>query len=1003
MNHIDDSDDGSTHYDNGTVATEDTVMPLHNRLAAELNGLSITKALLDAGLTISDVDEAIVAESEHAKAKLGTIDIEIEFGDSDDNDSVKETSSCESEDADDGYHSENDHSSRLFDDDFVLNGLHSIEDKLKDTAGPSALMPGGRPLFPPGFAVHRRSVKVAQHDLDPMIIEKERIKRERAEESLRQRVSQEDNAMVVSDDDPMNGPYTIDPMKRLRRQDKPFVQSLSTANLPDTRCGGHRAIVESDVTGASVRNRLGNPPSPTNQNLASDGDRHRSLLRSTSVGGILVRISQQSNRIASAMKGRKVGRTGTPDEQQEGSARSSLPVMITARMSKQQEARRAEIQTDVAIFQAAARLEREKRKLGLIKSGGINLGCERQQDVPVVVSSSKQVQPGSPSQDRPRFERPASSAESDSGTRLLSNEFVSSSTRNLGESETTFHSQRSGAPRFPQHNMDQRSTLEHVNFCPLRVSQSLRHLPSDESPIDTLQVNFDNAVDLPITRRSQSYVDRPSRGPSERSGKAHRTTHDGVDNSEELLDIMRGRRAAHISFRQDTCERSDSYRSQSQRSDSYRSQSQRSDSYRSQSQRSDSYRSQGQRSDSYRSQSQRSDSYRSQGQRSDSYRSQSQRSDSFQSQSHRSDSYRSQSQRSYEESPRTRSPRSYEDSHRSRCDRSQQGEEMQAPFESGDSSRRVRVLITPPLSARERCREGVQGPPFCSQQIATSPLHLRRTAQESPLISDRAGPSNRATLYSGVVDHRQGDPPRSSWSLEDAKYEYDGDSFPSVPHRRSSVARDRILRPSRHHEPEDTLHEHDRIHFPPNHHHQGRPVDRCHSHPGSSTQIDVGRREATPLRLAEGVHSGNDSPNREGQTLHENPLSRHNQRGLAEVEICPGVWRKLRGADETWEAVMAGDYIPTTCLDCCLSLLVIANAEMVVCPSCRVVSPILDEDSGFSVVTPCSSSPSPSPSSPVVSTVPRHGVGLGFLVEDLMKWQNEIKRGIDPRYGGRRR
>jgi hypothetical protein len=67
-----------------------------------------------------------------------------------------------------------------------------------------------------------------------------------------------------------------------------------------------------------------------------------------------------------------------------------------------------------------------------------------------------------------------------------------------------------------------------------------------------------------------------------------------------------------------------------------------------------------------------------------------------------------------------------------------------------------------------------------------------------------------------------------------------------------------------------------------------------------------------------------------------------------EVEISPNVWMAfLRGANETWSTVANGFYALTMCLSCDSNLLVILDAEFVLCPSCRVVSPIMDDGSGF--------------------------------------------------------
>ena len=116
------------------------------------------------------------------------------------------------------------------------------------------------------------------------------------------------------------------------------------------------------------------------------------------------------------------------------------------------------------------------------------------------------------------------------------------------------------------------------------------------------------------------------------------------------------------------------------------------------------------------------------------------------------------------------------------------------------------------------------------------------------------------------------------------------------------------------------------------------------------------------------------------QHYHE----QHPQHRQVELEISPGVWMSLRGADETWNAIMNGAYCPTKCLMCSLNLLCILDAEYVLCPECRVVGPIGDDEFGMRAEM-------------LGSDIKPHGVGLGFKPDDLMRWQSEIARGIDPR------
>ena len=69
---------------------------------------------------------------------------------------------------------------------------------------------------------------------------------------------------------------------------------------------------------------------------------------------------------------------------------------------------------------------------------------------------------------------------------------------------------------------------------------------------------------------------------------------------------------------------------------------------------------------------------------------------------------------------------------------------------------------------------------------------------------------------------------------------------------------------------------------------------------------------------------------------------------------------------------------------CSLNLLCVLDAEYVLCPECRVVGPIGEDEFGMRAEM-------------LGSDSKPHGVGLGFKPDDLMRWQSEIARGIDPR------
>jgi hypothetical protein len=87
------------------------------------------------------------------------------------------------------------------------------------------------------------------------------------------------------------------------------------------------------------------------------------------------------------------------------------------------------------------------------------------------------------------------------------------------------------------------------------------------------------------------------------------------------------------------------------------------------------------------------------------------------------------------------------------------------------------------------------------------------------------------------------------------------------------------------------------------------------------------------------------------------------------IEISPGVYERLRGADETWEAIKDDFYMPAECICCESTIFCIQNADYVLCPECRVVSRMES-----------------------LSYHGMGGVGLGFKYEDLARWQDAILR-----------
>lgn len=89
------------------------------------------------------------------------------------------------------------------------------------------------------------------------------------------------------------------------------------------------------------------------------------------------------------------------------------------------------------------------------------------------------------------------------------------------------------------------------------------------------------------------------------------------------------------------------------------------------------------------------------------------------------------------------------------------------------------------------------------------------------------------------------------------------------------------------------------------------------------------------------------------------------------VEVSPDFWVRLRGADETWAAIEHDFYSPVICFGCGLELCCIQDADFVLCPTCRVVSPM----NGIGEQ---------------VQNGKDGGVGLGFTYDNLAQWQAEI-------------
>ena len=78
--------------------------------------------------------------------------------------------------------------------------------------------------------------------------------------------------------------------------------------------------------------------------------------------------------------------------------------------------------------------------------------------------------------------------------------------------------------------------------------------------------------------------------------------------------------------------------------------------------------------------------------------------------------------------------------------------------------------------------------------------------------------------------------------------------------------------------------------------------------------------------------------------LHSPPSSTENPSKQIEIEVAPGLYMPLRGSDETIDAIESGRACIVRCFACNSKLSCVPDCELVICPDCRVLSPVQDED-----------------------------------------------------------
>jgi hypothetical protein len=117
-------------------------------------------------------------------------------------------------------------------------------------------------------------------------------------------------------------------------------------------------------------------------------------------------------------------------------------------------------------------------------------------------------------------------------------------------------------------------------------------------------------------------------------------------------------------------------------------------------------------------------------------------------------------------------------------------------------------------------------------------------------------------------------------------------------------------------------------------------ADECHfgvvaGSGGDGSGGDGGGRcySATPSRYDEQPHFGSDGGHQQNR---ENTSATN---ANLQLEVAPGVFAPVRGSDETCYAIERGFSSNADCFVCSTALICIADADYVLCPDCRVVSP----------------------------------------------------------------
>ncbi|KAL7568643.1 hypothetical protein ACA910_022741 [Epithemia clementina (nom. ined.)] len=181
---------------------------------------------------------------------------------------------------------------------------------------------------------------------------------------------------------------------------------------------------------------------------------------------------------------------------------------------------------------------------------------------------------------------------------------------------------------------------------------------------------------------------------------------------------------------------------------------------------------------------------------------------------------------------------------------------------------------------------------------------------------------------------------------------------------------------------EDCLAERNRHRHPTNNnnhqHHHNNNNSRNHMMPPAPTSFyDAAYDDVLARKQA--AYANNSAP-----PMYQPPRRNQNHNHSAPetiLELGPGVYARLRGASETWHCIEHDFHLPVVCFACSMELCCIQDASYVLCPSCRTVSPIEENEYNNNKSRGGRD-----------DGMDNGGVGLGFTFDELFKWQAEIVR-----------